>query len=236
MKPQYRLVQQVARFFPDAVFYKPTAARAVALTIDDVPTPDEPGDASTRQILAAIADHNQHLGPLDTPAQATFFIISSHLNDDGEILQQMRQQGHEIANHGEVDDLAASLAPDLFHRHIQTAHHRIFTFADQPLRWYRPGRGLYTPSMLQVLKQMEGYEPRFALASMIPFDTFRFANEPQFTAWYVSQFVFPGAILVLHGGSVERAQNTARVLKNLLPALTQQGYQIVTLSQLWDLT
>ncbi|MFE4104676.1 polysaccharide deacetylase family protein [Almyronema epifaneia] len=235
MTPQYRLLQQIARVFPDAIFYKPTLMRAVALTIDDVPTPQEPGDASTQQILAAIADYNQQLGPLDYPVRATFFIISSHLNDAGEILQQMQQQGHEIANHGAVDDLAAALAPDLFHHHIQTAHHRITTFADRPLRWYRPGRGLYTPSMLQVLRQMEGYEPRFALASMIPFDTFRFANDPPFTAWYVTQFVFPGAILVLHGGSAERASNTARVLKNLLPALAQQGYQVVTLSQLWDL-
>ncbi|NJL87096.1 MAG: polysaccharide deacetylase family protein [Leptolyngbyaceae cyanobacterium SM1_1_3] len=235
MTPQYRLVQQVARVFPGAIFYKPTATRAVALTIDDVPTPNEPGDASTQEILAAIAAYNRHLGSLERPAQATFFIISSHLNDEGKILQQMLQQGHEIANHGAADDLAASLAPSLFHYHLHTAHQQIATFADTPLRWYRPGRGLYTPAMLQTLRQIEGYEPRFALASMIPFDTFRFANDPQFTAWYVSQFVFPGAILVLHGGSAERAANTARVLKNLLPALSQQGYQAVTLSGLWDL-
>jgi hypothetical protein len=42
------------------------------------------------------------------------------------------------------------------------------------------------------------------------------------------------AILVLHGGSPERAERTAIVLKNLLAKLHDRGYQVVTLSQLVD--
>jgi len=39
---------------------------------------------------------------------------------------------------------------------------------------------------------------------------------------------------VLHGGSPERDENTAIVLKNLLAKLHDRGYQVVTLSQLVD--
>jgi peptidoglycan/xylan/chitin deacetylase (PgdA/CDA1 family) len=68
--------------------------------------------------------------------------------------------------------------------------------------------------------------------TMIPLDTRKGTNHPQFTTWYISQFIFPGAILVLHGGFPERDENTAIVLKNLLAKLHDRGYQVVTLSQL----
>jgi peptidoglycan/xylan/chitin deacetylase (PgdA/CDA1 family) len=82
---------------------------------------------------------------------------------------------------------------------------------------------------------MEGYEPRFALASMLPVDTFQPTNDPTFTAWYVSQFIFPGSILLLHGGSVARSDNTALALGRILKQLKALNYRVVTLSELWDL-
>jgi len=83
---------------------------------------------------------------------------------------------------------------------------------------------------------MPGYEPRFALASMLPVDTFKPTDDALFTAWYVTQHIFPGAILVLHGGAAERCQQTAKALTLILNELKQRGYRTVTLSELWDFT
>lgn len=58
LNPQQRLVAEVARIFPDAVFYKHTTQRVMSLTIDDGPTPDELDDRSMQVILDAIAEHN----------------------------------------------------------------------------------------------------------------------------------------------------------------------------------
>ena len=232
--PQY-LVRGLAKIFPNALFYKPTSSKLIALTIDDVPTPNEVRDDSTHLILDAIANYNRSC--CDFPVRATFFVISSHLSDSSNILDRILKDGHEIGNHGVIDTTHAYLSASEFDIQLSQAHQRLVTPQQSQIRWYRPGRGLYRPSMLQAIKRLgdrEGYEMKLALASVLPLDTYKRFDDPQFTTRYVSQFIFPGAILVLHGGSKRRSQNTAKVLQQLLPAISQKGYQTVTLSQLWD--
>lgn len=232
--PQY-LVKGLAKVFPDAIFYRHTKAKVIALTIDDVPTPNEPGDNSTKLILNAIADFNQSHS--NAAVRATFFVITSHLGDRTSIIDQILQDGHEIANHGVTETTHACLSKADFATQLHQAHHRLVTPQQPQISWYRPGRGLYRPSMVQAIARLgeaEGYPIRLALASVLPLDTYTRFIKPQFTTWYLSQFVFPGAILVIHGGNLRRCQNTAEVLRRLLPQITQKGYQIVTLNQLWD--
>uniref|UniRef100_A0A832H0S0 Chitin deacetylase n=1 Tax=Oscillatoriales cyanobacterium SpSt-402 TaxID=2282168 RepID=A0A832H0S0_9CYAN len=233
--PQQQLILHVARLFPEALFYKETSEKVVALTIDDVPTPNEVDDISTQLILDAIATHNQAIESMHDRVRATFFIISSHLCQGTTILDRILEQGHEIGNHGTADETTALLHRKVFAAQLNAAHECITQQYHQPLRWYRPGRGLYNKAMLRCLKKMPGYEPRFALASMLPVDTFKPTDDGLFTAWYVTQHIFPGAILVLHGGSAERCKQTAKALMLILAELKQRGYRTVTLSELWDM-
>lgn len=229
--PQRQLLSQVARLFPDALFYAPIEEKVVALSIDDIPTPGDRGDRSTRLILQALADYNH---TTDHPVRATFFVITDHLTPGSTILQDILAEGHEIANHGTTDTTPAILQPVEFERHFQEAHDIITNLIQQPIRWYRPGRGLYNRSMLEQMRLSPGYESLMALASMIPFDTYRTLDDPALTTWYLSRFIFPGAIFVMHGGSEERCRQTARALPALLHLLDDQGYRVVTLSELYD--
>ena len=65
----------------------------------------------------------------------------------------MIEQGHEVANHGTEDETTALLKPEVFATQFLEAHERITEKCQQPLRWYRPGRGLYKKSMLKALPQ-----------------------------------------------------------------------------------
>jgi peptidoglycan/xylan/chitin deacetylase (PgdA/CDA1 family) len=217
--------------FPDALFYAPTTEPLVALTIDDVPTPGDRDDASTRLILNALDAYNR---TADHPVTATFFVITDHLNSGSTILQDILASGHEIANHGTTDTTPAILQPAEFARHFQEAHDRITDLIHQPIRWYRPGRGLYNQAMVNHIKLAPGYESLLALASMIPFDTLKPLSTPNLNTWYLAQFIFPGAIFVMHGGSIERCVQTAQALPPLLNLIDRQGYRTVTLSALYD--
>jgi peptidoglycan/xylan/chitin deacetylase (PgdA/CDA1 family) len=229
-----KAIANLAWAFPEAVFYKATQAPWVALTIDDVPIPGESAPCSTRWILDAIAEHNQSLSDPTENVCATFFIIGNHLNRDYDLLRDMVAQGHELANHGLVDTWPALQSRLAFEAHFHHTHDRLIEqVPDSPIRWYRPGRAFYTPYMHEVIRQAPGYEPYFALASMLPLDTITATADPKFTASYVAQHVFPGAILLLHGGSVERSKNTAQALRLILPKLRSQGYRVTTLSDLW---
>jgi peptidoglycan/xylan/chitin deacetylase (PgdA/CDA1 family) len=231
-KPPW-IVAQIAKALPDGVFFKDTDERVVALTIDDVPAPHEDGDVSTQIILNAIAKHNAEADP-DRQVTATFFVISSRLDDGSTIIDRIRDQGYEIGNHGTTDATHALMTPEAFEQQMREAHERLAQFTDQPIRWYRPGRGLYTPEMVGALRRMEGYEPRFALASMLPLDTFKPVDDWRFSRWYAQQHIFPGAILVLHGGSVEQSKQTAKALEVILEDLNERDYRVVSLSALWD--
>ena len=229
--PPPALLTQVARLFPEALFYAPTQQRQIALTIDDIPTPGDHDDASTRLILAALEAHNR---TATHPVRATFFVITDHLNPGSTILPDILAAGHEIANHGTTDTTPAILQPAEFERHFREAHDLITDTTQQPIRWYRPGRGFYNRAMVEHLKLTPGYESLVALASMVPFDTFQPLSTPTLNTWYLSRFIFPGAIFVMHGGSMERCLQTAQALPPLLKLMERQGYQVGTLSALYD--
>jgi peptidoglycan/xylan/chitin deacetylase (PgdA/CDA1 family) len=166
--------------------------------------------------------------------RATFFVITDHLNPGSTILQDILASGHEIANHGTTDTTPAILQPAQFARHFQEAHDRITELTQQPIRWYRPGRGFYNQAMVNQIRLTPGYESLVALASMIPFDTLQPLSSPNLNTWYLAQFIFPGAIFVMHGGSLERCSQTAQALPALLKLIDRQGYRVVTLSDLYD--
>jgi peptidoglycan/xylan/chitin deacetylase (PgdA/CDA1 family) len=225
------ILSRVARLFPDALFYAPIQQPVVALTIDDVPTPGDRDDHSTRLILEAIETYNQ---TATQPVRATFFVITDHLNAGSTILQEIVAAGHEVANHGTTDTTPAMLEPVAFERHFREAHDLITDATQQPIRWYRPGRGLYNRAMVEHIKLTPGYESLVALASMVPFDTLQPWTTPNLNSWYLSRFIFPGAIFVIHGGSLERCVQTSQALPRLLEAMDRQGYRVVTLSELYD--
>jgi peptidoglycan/xylan/chitin deacetylase (PgdA/CDA1 family) len=225
------LVSAISRQFPEALFFKPTTAPVIALTIDDV------GDASTQQIIDVIADHNQKIAGIEPPANATFFITTHHLQQNPGILETLLIHNHEIGNHGIYDHTHANLKPEDLEQELYQAHEALTQETQTPIKWFRPGRGRYNQEMVKILSQIAknaGYYPQFALASMIPLDTYQLTNHPQFTTRYVSQFIFPGSILVLHGGSMTRTRQTAISLKQILSYCSQNHYRVVSLTELYE--
>ena len=170
------------------------------------------------------------------------FITTDHLKyntnqatSDLDIIREIVNQGHEIGNHGKFDHRHARLSKIDFQSEFIEAHQILSTQIKQPIRWFRPGQAFYNQSMIEILINMGhdlGYQNKFALASMIPFDTRNLILNPAFTLNNIKHFIFPGSILILHGGYQVEAENTVNVLKKLLPLLYEQSYQVVSLSKL----
>ncbi len=227
------LISGISNIFTNAIFYQNTSEKVIALTIDDVPISNEENDISTEKLLTTVADYNHsHKSNIDYQINLTFFIITSYLNPKTNILKKMIDEGHEVANHGIFDHTHACLSPSEFQLEIEQANRLITQVTQTPIQWFRPGRGFYNQNMIETLKKMPSYQPKVALGSMIPLDTRNGLSHPDFTLKYIKPFIFPGAILILHGGTRERTQNTLTVLKALLPYLQTNGYRLVTLSNL----
>lgn len=195
---------------PNVLYSVETNDHAVALTIDDGPNPQ-----TTPLILDALRENG---------ARATFFLISTNVPGNEALVRRIVEEGHEIANHltSEKPSILHSVAE--FEAELVEAHEVLVQFS--PVRWFRPGSGLYNNAMLSTL---EKYDYQCALGSIYPFD----AEVPssQFATRYVLWRVKPGAIIVLHdnGG---RGERTAETLSTILPELKEQGFRITTLSEL----
>jgi len=207
------IVSIIADRSPEVVYLVDTQEFAVALTIDDGPDP-----VATPRILDVLSQHDAH---------ATFFLVTSRIPGNEEVVLRTVGEGHELANHLTTDDPSIVLPPAEFERQLLESHDVLSRFSD--VRWFRPGSGWYNAEMLSILHE-HGY--RCALGSVYPFD-------PQIpSSWFASRYVLqnvrPGSIIVLHDYGA-RGERTASALATILPELDLRGFRVVTLSELLDL-
>jgi peptidoglycan-N-acetylglucosamine deacetylase len=218
---------------PGMTFFADTKNPVMALTIDDGPHP-----VATRKILRVLADHHVH---------ATFFLIGERAAANPEIVDEILQQGHEIGNHLLRDEKSIDLMVDRqFEQALQQTDTILRSHVNkrssssaqkQHLRWFRPGGGWYNQEMLKIADR-HGYQG--VLGSVFPYDT---VNPPD---WFIKQHLLwnlgPGEIMVLHDSghpisnsqavSGEWGERTAHVLVELLPAIKERGFRLVTVSEL----
>jgi len=211
LEPEW-VVARLRKRSPEVVYSIDTRELLVALTIDDGPDPLE-----TPKILDSLQRHG---------AKATFFLITSRIPGNEELVQRMIDENHELANHLRDDYPSIMLDSNEFERQLVESDEELSKFAD--IRWFRPGSGWYNHSMLSIIRE-HGYF--CALGSVYPFD-------PQLgSSWFITRYVLwkiqPGSVIVLHDyGS--RGARTAVVLDAVLPELARRGYKVVTLSELVD--
>jgi len=206
-------VRHLVRDNPQVLYQVETQAKAVALTIDDGP------DAATTPEILRVLERNG--------AHATFFIITSRVPGNEELLRRIVAEGHELGNHLLRDEPSSKLPPAEFERQLVESHAVLSRFAT--LRWFRPGSGHYDARMLATL-EAHGY--RCALGSVYPFD-------PQIRwSWFSRRFILsnvqPGSVVILHDWD-SKGRRTAKTLSNVLPELAKRGFRVVTLTELESL-
>ena len=209
IRPSDWLLSRISRLDPEVVFRVGTEERVVALTIDDAPHPDV-----TPGVLRVLRAHG---------TRATFFIIGANAEAHPELVDAIRSDGHELANHLFTDRLSASLTDEDFRAELQRTDKLI-----QPLgspRWCRPGSGVVTKRTARIMRQ-NGYTP--VAASAYPWDL---QTNVGLTVKQFLANVRPGAILVLHDGGPKRSR-TIEVLERVLPRLDELGFRATTLGEL----
>lgn len=208
-RPPTTLLRWLSGRTENTLFILATDRRRLALTIDDAPHPDV-----TPDILAVLRRH---------AVRVTFFVIGRNAELYPDILDTIRADGHELANHTYEDRLTIRLREDAFQRSVTRTDALIAPTG--PIKWCRPGGGALSGRLARLMRQ-HGYAP--CLATAYPLDL-RFGvavARLQFVA-----NVRPGAILVLHDGAADR-RRTVQILEDVLPRVLRRGYEFVTLTEL----
>jgi peptidoglycan/xylan/chitin deacetylase (PgdA/CDA1 family) len=174
------VARALSRLIPgDVVFFAKTRADEFALTFDDGPSPE-----TTPGLLGVLAKHR---------AQATFFLIGERVRAHPELARAIVAGGHEIANHLMRDERSALRPADEFRRDLAEVTALLEEFG--PVRWFRPGAGLFTPPMLRAAA---GQNLRAVLGTRVA------GHYDDRTAGRLVAAIRPGSIVVLHEGTPAR--------------------------------
>lgn len=177
----------------------------VFLTIDDAPTPH------THHILEALEECGQ--------GKALFFVIGEYANANPQCLQAIVQAGHALGNHDAHDRMTAKQTPRDIKEGIQSCTATIekvlgaspTSTPTAPIRYFRPGSGLFTRSMLDVVDSF-GY---ITLLGDVYGHDCQLSFAPSFLKWFYTKRVQAGSIVILHDGTERRAKNSAAVIRAL---------------------
>lgn len=209
LRPERWMHRAAEAALPAVLVRVDTDSLAVALTIDDAPSPEV-----TPGFLEVLRRHG---------VKATFFVIGSRAEQYPELVETIRADGHELANHLWEDRPSIQLSDEEFVRRLRRTDALIRLTG--PLKWCRPGSGWIDDRMVELLHE-NGY--RACLASVYPLDL---VAPRRVTVWQFTGNVRPGAILVLHDGGSQRAGNV-EILDEVLTWLEDAGYRVGTVSEL----
>lgn len=179
----------------------------IALTFDDGPK-----YSSTSSILKTLKKYN---------ARATFFVVGGNVNgDDEDLIRQMVSQGCEIGNHTYSHVDLTTLDADGIKEEISKTDDVIEKITGFPTKLCRPTGGAVNDTVLSSVDKplilwyvdTRDWESRDASSIVAK----------------IENYVTDGAIILMH----DIYDSTAEAVAQIVPELAEDGYQMVTVSEL----
>ncbi|MFZ1973249.1 MAG: polysaccharide deacetylase family protein [Candidatus Acidiferrales bacterium] len=132
---------------PSSQLFGPTMRRlndksSIAITFDDGPNP-----RITSQILDLFDRHN---------AQATFFLIGSHVRAFPAVAKEIVAHGHAIGNHTDTHPALTFLTPAQIAEQLSRCDDAILTATGTKPKWMRPPFGYRSPWLAGIVRRRGG--------------------------------------------------------------------------------
>lgn len=180
----------------------------VALTFDDGPS------AHTDRLLDAFEAYG---------GKGTFFVVGNLINDRQETLVRMAEEGHEIAGHSWNHRQLTTLGEEDLQKQLLNTRAKIYKVTGVDATLMRPPYGSFNDEVKAMCK-----DHGIALINW-SVDTLDWKYRDADTVYKsVMDQAKDGAIILchdLHGSTVD-------AMEKAIPALIEEGYQLVTVSQL----
>jgi peptidoglycan/xylan/chitin deacetylase (PgdA/CDA1 family) len=205
----YPAIRSNCRWFGPVVTRFRTQRKAVWLTFDDGPFPED-----TPQLLALLKKHN---------AQATFFVIGRQVQKHPELARAILRDGHTLANHTQTHPTLFfwSFLKTRLAREIDQCNEALREATGEQSRWFRAPVGMANMFLHFLLCDRDikliGWSAR-------GFDGL--FHDPEAIANRIHQSVQPGAIILLHEGRRDRQGRPINLIvaETVLSRLAAEGY------------
>jgi peptidoglycan/xylan/chitin deacetylase (PgdA/CDA1 family) len=194
--------------FPNIIWQLRTRDPVIALTFDDGPNP-----IYTPLVLELLRAFN---------VTATFFLVGERARRYSELLQQIKAEGHLVANHSDSWRRTIQLNDAEFERDLLCAEQTLGLHTAPKL--FRPAGAMIKASQLRVLRK---HAYSVVLGSAYAFDPYR--PPTRYIEWAITRGLKPGAIVVLHDSGGDRS-NSVQALPAIIRNAQAAGLRFVSLS------
>ncbi len=184
----------------------------LALTFDDGPSPKTP------RLLDILAENHSH---------ATFFVVGNMVGGRTEILQRMRAEGHEVGGHSWSHANLTELDSDSLYSQLSWTKYKIDAAIGESSRLMRPP---YGASNGRVSSTAAGLGLSVVFWSLDTLD-WLYLDADKVYDTVVTQST-DGCIILCH----DLYESTVDAMERAIPNLLKQGYQLVTVSELYSLS
>lgn len=171
------------------------------------------------QILESLKKNN---------VKATFFVVSTFLKSDPELVKQIVKDGHIIGNHttthpnmskmSTISDFKSEIEP------VEELYKEIT--GEDMKKFYRPPQGVYSEENLKMAQQL-GYKTIFWSLAYVDWYKDKQPSKNE-TFKKIIPRLHNGAIILLHSTS----KTNAEVLDELIQKIKSEGYEFSTLDEL----
>jgi peptidoglycan/xylan/chitin deacetylase (PgdA/CDA1 family) len=208
----YPAIRANCRWFGPVVAHFRTQQKAVWLTIDDGPHPED-----TPELLALLKKHN---------ARATFFVIGRQVEKHPELTRAILRGGHTLANHSQTHPVLlfwGYLTPWL-KREVDQCNQALQAATGEAPRWFRAPAGMANPFLHFLLSDRDvklvGWSARGYDGLL---------HDTEAMADRICNSLRPGAIVLLHEGRRDRQGRPVNLIlaETVLTRLTESGYVFI---------
>lgn len=190
--------------------------KQIALSFDDGPS-----KRNTEEILSILKEYN---------VKATFFVIGENASRDPERIRSIYDAGHELGNHTYTHAYISKLPADKIREEIRKTEEVLVEITGEKPVVFRPPGGYYDDASLAVVDEM-GYES--ILWSLDTRDWSMPKSEKIVSK--IEDSASEGDIILFHDLEDKRLPTPA-ALRKIIPYLIDNGYEIVTVSELLNKT
>ena len=185
--------------------------KLIALTFDD-----GPNTTTTNDVLDILEEYN---------AKASFFLIGDNINSESAVsVKRAYDMGMEIDNHSKTHSNMSKMTAEQVKAEISYVDEKVKEITGETTKFFRPpfidvSQSLYDAIDLPFICGIDcqDYMPNV---------------NAQERADYILNGAKDGAIILLHDATGN--QNTVEALKIAMPELAEQGYEFVTLTELFE--
>jgi peptidoglycan/xylan/chitin deacetylase (PgdA/CDA1 family) len=207
--------------FPSCLWTGVRDSSAIALTFDDGPHPQY-----TSQLLQVLRKYS---------VSASFFWLGTCVQQSPDVARAVYEEGHWIGLHGYDHHPFPQMKASVLKNNLERTQVAIAQACGLNLAQVqkevidvRPPNGVFTSHTLDLLLQ---WSHRPVMWSLITEDWTQ--PGPSVVVQRVLQQIQNGSLIVLHDGYYGGGQDVAAVAAQLIPYLLEQGYQFVTVDEIW---